>query len=89
MSKKVNKGTYWITNVGEIFEVKKVFGGNVGGYAYSRTTGRRDDCLQVFPIKDLLEVANPCNVVKTEYIDKKGNLMYKTVEFLEVKGGQQ
>lgn len=84
MAKKVKKGQFWITRIGEIGEVKSVYCGNVTVQAYSRQ-GTPKDGYETFPIKDLLEVSRPCCVVKSQYIDENGNVMYKTVEYLEVK----
>lgn len=84
MAKQVKKGQFWITCIGEIAEIKDVFNGQITAQTYSRQGTPKED-YEKFPIKDLLEVAKPCSVVKSQYIDQKGNVMYTTVEYLEVK----
>lgn len=87
MAKKVRKGTYWISCVGEVFEVKSVYGGFVWGYGYSRS-GRQNDEIEKVSVKDFLSVCSPCNVEKTIFIDKNGNKFWEECRYLEVKGDE-
>lgn len=85
MAKKVKKNTYWVSCVGEVFQVKSVYGGYVWGYAYSRQ-GTKDEDLQKVTIKDFLQICKPCNVQLTRVIDKNGAVIREECERILVKG---
>ena len=85
MAKKVKKNTYWVSCVGEVFQVKSVYGGYVWGYGYSRQ-GTKNDELEKLSIKDFLQVCEPCNVQLTRVIDKNGAVIHEECERILVNG---
>ena len=85
MPRKVVKNTYWVSAVGEVFQVKSVYGGFVWGYGYSRQ-GTKQDELEKISIKDFLSICNPCNVQRTLVIDKNGAVIHEECERILVNG---
>lgn len=85
MAKKIKKGTYWVSFVGEVFQVKSVYGGFVWGYGYSRQ-GTKDEDLQKLTVNDFLQICKPCNVQLTRIIDKEGAVIHEECERILVNG---
>ena len=86
MPNKVKKGSFWITCIGHVYEIKTVDTKRnmLWAQGYSRQ-GTPNDHIEHEYIDEFLEIAEPCAVTKTECFDSEGNLMYHTVEYLEVK----
>lgn len=87
MPNKVKKGSFWIICCdARIYEIKRVDAKRnmLWAQGYSRQ-GTPNDHIEHAPIDEFLGIATPCPVVKSEYFDEEGNLMYHTVEYLEVK----
>jgi len=85
MAKKVKKNTYWVSCVGEVFQVKNVYGGFVYGYGYSRR-GTKNDELEKLSVKDFLSICKPCNVQRTLVVDKDGAVIHEECIRILVNG---